>query len=477
MSDVWKLSAIELAAGIRSGKLSSREVMETTIAQVERLDTQMNAFACIDRSAALAAADAADQARRDGHQPLGPLHGVPVSVKDLINTAGMRTAHGSFAFENNVPSEDAEAVARVRRAGGIVFGKTTTPELGCKILTDSPLHGVTRNPWDPSRTPGGSSGGAAVAVALGMGPLALTTDGAGSSRIPAACCGIVGLKPTLGSVPMELAADLFGGLSCIGVMARSTEDVALLYDVIRGPTPRDPWALGASDTRPSTPQPEPFRGLRIRWIRRMGNPGLEPAIDQLVSNAVDAMKSLDASVIHGPEDFDWSLDTCRLLLRANQATRNSHLLTERRDLLDPVLVAGLEEGLAMSSEQMRSAARERTALFRRVQHLFDDADVLVTPCFSATPPSVTHKANQGLSVNGAPALPLRDSWYTYTVPFNVTGHPAISIPCGFADDGMPVGLQMIGRWHAEHRLLHLATALQPLLGWRSPWPPIAEPLS
>ncbi len=474
MSEIWRMSAVELAAAIRRRDIGCREVMDCVLERIERLDGQTNAFAFVDPQAARRAADEADRAVA-ADAPLGPLHGLPVSAKDLINTGGMRTAHGSRAFAGNVPAEDAEVIARVRRAGAIVFGKTTTPELGCKILTDSPLHGTTRNPWNPERTPGGSSGGAAVATAMGFGPIALTTDGAGSSRIPAACCGVIGLKPTLGAVPMELAADLFGGLSCIGLMARAAADLELLFPLIAGPCSRDPWTLGRGGevARAREPAEQGFAGLRVRWIRRMGNAALDPEVERLALRAISLMAEAGAVIVEGPPDFDWALDACRMLLRANQAARHAPLLEKWRDALDPVLVQGIEEGLSQSTEQIRQAGLERSALFRRVQGLFDGADVLATPTFAATPPLASQRADQSFQVAGGPPGSLRETWYSYTIPFNPTGHPAISVPCGLASDGMPVGLQLVGPWHAESLLIGLAGALEPIIGWRRQWPALA----
>jgi aspartyl-tRNA(Asn)/glutamyl-tRNA(Gln) amidotransferase subunit A len=474
MSELWQRSAVELAADIRRGDVGCRELMDVVLARIEQLDSHTNAFAFVDPVAARQAADEADRATASG-APLGPLHGLPISAKDLISTAGMRTAHGSHAFAGNVPAEDAEVVARLRRAGAIVFGKTTTPELGCKILTDSPLHGHTRNPWNLARTPGGSSGGAAVATAMGFGPVALTTDGAGSSRVPAACCGVLGLKPTLGAVPMELAADLFGGLSCIGLMARTAADLELLFPLIAGPSARDPWTLGAS-APPAWPRERPRQGLvglRVRSIRHVGHGALDPDVERLVAASLARMEKAGAVIIEGPSEFDWGLDACRALLRANQAARNAYLLEKWRDRLDPVLVQGVEEGLSLSAAQIRQAGLDRSALFRRVQTLFDGADVLATPAFSATPPLIGQRADEPFQVAGGSPGSLRDTWYSYTIPFNPTGHPAISVPCGIAPDGMPVGLQLIGPWHGEALLIDLASALEPMFGWREQWPALA----
>lgn len=475
MSELWQMSAVELLEGIRRGDVGCREVMDCVLDRIERLDGHTNAFAYIDPTAARQAADEADRAVAVGAR-IGPLHGLPVSAKDLINTSGMRTAHGSHAFAANVPTEDAEVIARVRNAGAIVFGKTTTPELGCKILTDSPLHGTTRNPWNLDRTPGGSSGGAAVATAMGFGPIALTTDGAGSSRIPAACCGVVGLKPTLGAVPMELAADLFGGLSCIGLMARTAADIDLMFPLIAGACSGDPWTLGRDRGRaPAGGQLRPgLAGLRVRWIPRMGNKVVDPDVERLAIRACALMEDAGARIVEGPPEFDWALDACRALLRANQASRHAPLLEKWRDRLDPVLVQGVEEGLNLSAAEIRQAGLDRSALFRRVQSLFDGADVIATPTFAATPPLASQRADQPFRVPGGPSGSLRDTWYCYTIPFNPTGHPAISIPCGLATDGMPVGLQIIGPWHSEALLTGIAGDLEPILGWRRQWPRLAD---
>ncbi len=471
MSELWQMPAVDLAASIRARQIGCRELMDAVLERIERLNGDTNAFAIVDPQAARKAADDADGLVRSGAE-LGPLHGVPVSVKDLISTAGMRTTFGSHAFATQVPTVDGEAVARIRRAGGIVFGKTTTAELGCKITTDSPLHGTTRNPWNLERTSGGSSGGAAVATAMGFGPLALTTDGSGSSRVPAACCGVVGLKPTLGAVPMELAADLFGGVSCIGAMARTAADIRLIFNAMAGPSRNDPWTLGQSHP-PAQTAARSFAGLRVRWIKTVGEHAVDPDVERLTAAAIGQMADAGAHVVDGSASFDWALDACRKLIRANQAARYGHLLEKWRDRLDPIAVQCIEEGLSQSRAELSAAMLERTALFRRVQALFDDADVLVMPTFAATPPLASHRADQPFSVAGTPAQPLRASWYSYGVPFNPTGHPAISVPCGRASDGLPVGLQIVGPWHAEHLLIDLAQALEPLIGWRNQWPALA----
>lgn len=474
MDEIWKVTATGLAARIRSGRLSSREVVDAFLARIERLNGPVNAFAFIDADKALEAADAADAALAAGEKP-GALHGVPVTVKDLVATGGMPTAFGSHAFAGNVPAQDVVAVARLRAAGAIVIGKTTTPELGHKVLTDSPAHGYTRNPWDLTKSPGGSSGGAAVGAAMGFSPLAVSTDGAGSGRIPAACCGIVGLKPTIGSVPHETNSDMFGSLTCIGAMARTVDDTVLLYNAMKGPDPRDPWSLaGASD--PVVLPDDPLavlKGLRIRFLPRMDNTYLDPEVEKLTRAMVERMAGEGARIVEDEPGIDWALDSALKLIRAYQVARFGHLLQQWHDRMDPALVAGLEQGRALGGGDLAAAIAGRTRLFRAVQSLFADADVLVTPTISTPALDIDQLSSQPLVVGGREIGPLRESWYCYTIPFNPSGNPAISVPCGMASSGLPVGLQIVGPWHSEALLLSVASAINTFSPWQDVWPPIA----
>lgn len=475
MDEIWQQPAHQLARLIRERRLSSREVVGTVLDRIRRLNGPVNAFALVDDDNALRSADAADAEIRAGVNR-GPLHGVPVHVKDLLSTAEMRTAFGSVAFEGNIPERDARAIVRVREAGGIVIGKTTTPELGHKVLTDSPLHGITRNPWSPEHSPGGSSGGAAVAVAMGFGPLGVSTDGAGSSRIPAACCGIVGLKPTIGAVPHETSPDLFGSLTCIGSMARDVEDVVLLHNVMAGPDPGDPWSYGGRQSPLRLPD-NPLailHGLRVMWLPRTVNKHLDADVEAHCAQAAARMAGEGAVVVDGPAQFDWALDEALVLMRSYQGTRFKDLLERWRDRMDPTTVASIEDGDKLPAEAVRRALFARTELFRRVQALFDTADVIVTPTVSVPALPVSQRADQPLMVNGAAAGSLRESWYSYTIPFNPSGNPAISVPCGFAASGIPVGLQIVAPWHQEQRLVALAAALSHLNPWRHIWPSLAS---
>lgn len=400
---------------------------------------------------------------------LGPLHGVPVSVKDLTYTAGVRTTMGSAIFEHFVPGEDAVPVARLKGAGAILLGKTTTPEFGHKPFTDGPIFGVTRNPWDLGRTCGGSSGGAGAAVAAGMGPLALGSDGGGSIRIPASCCGIVGLKATLGVVPHIQAPDLFGNNSYIGPMARTVGDTRLMLDVIAGPDRRDPYALDAP-LRLGLGR-EGARGLRIGWIATAGNVA-EPETLASAEAAVRLLGGMGA-VIEPLEDEDFVAFEPHFLviLQSALASRLAHHLPTFRERLAPSLIETIERGQGRSAIELQRAAAARTTMFRHVQDLFERFDVLASPTLSTPALPLGLDPFAPLTVAGRDAGTIRGAWYPYTYPMNMTGHPAISIPCGWSRSGLPIGLQLVGPWLGEHVLLDLAGCLEEVLRWPERRPP------
>jgi len=463
-----------LAAALRAGRLCALDVVESTLVRIRALDGSTNAFAYFFEVGARAAAREADRAREAG-APLGPLHGVPFTVKDVIATRGVRTAYGSRLFADHVPDVEPEAVARLRRAGAILIGKTTSPEFAHKILTDSPLHGITRNPWNLAHSPGGSSGGAGAAAAMGFGALHLTTDGGGSSRVPAACCGVVGLKPTMGAVPNEATQDLFG-LQVLGAIGRTVSDVRLLYATTSGAFAADPFAAGL-ERQDLTPLAEPesaLRGLRVRWFPRMGNPRVHPAVAALTLAMVEAMSAAGAQVAEGG-DIDWATDDWRVFMRTQQAHRFGADLPRVRDRLDPSMVACIEEGLALDAAAVRRAFMERSALLRRVNAIFRDADVFVSPVVAAPPLLATHRAADPLRIDGETVGPLRDCWYNYTIALNASGHPAMAVPCGRTSDGLPVGLQVVAPWRGEPRLLQVAAALERLRPWAHDWPALALP--
>ena len=448
--------ALTLARQIRTKAISPVAVVDAVLHRIESLQPTVNAFITVTADEARDAARRAEAALM-ASTAVGPLHGVPFSVKDLLFTRGVRTTMGSFIFADQVPAEDAVPVRRLREAGAILIGKTTTPEFGHKPLTDSPLFGATRNPWNLSRTAGGSSGGAAAAVATGQGPLALGTDGGGSIRIPAACCGIVGLKPTLGRVPHIHQADLFSSTSYIGPMARTVAEVAACFDVIAGFDPADPYS------RPEPPDDLrglEVRGLRVGWLPRVGNRLVDGEVLAACEAAVRHLESRGARVETVEENFAALEDAFLVVLQGGLAARVGPHMAKFGDKVAPSLRRTVEGGARWSAIDSATAAGKRTAIFRRVHTLFQRFDVLVSPTVSRPALAVDHDAFEPISIGGETAGSIRGAWYPYLWPFNLSGHPAISLPCGWSSDGLPIGLQLVGPWYADRRVLALAEHLE-----------------
>ena len=448
--------ALTLARQIRRKEVSPVAVVDAVLHRIEALQPTVNAFITVTADAAREAARRAEAAVMAG-EPLGQLHGVPFSVKDLLFTKGVRTTMGSFIFAEQVPGEDAVPVRRLREAGAILIGKTTTPEFGHKPLTDSPLFGVTRNPWDLSRTPGGSSGGAAAAVASGQGPLALGTDGGGSIRIPAACCGIVGLKPTLGRVPHVHQADLFSTSSDIGPMTRTVADAAACLDAIVGFDPGDPYSRPEP---PDDPRGVEVRGLRLGWMPRVGNRLVDGETLAACEAAVRHLEGQGARVETVEEDFAAFEPIFLVFLQGGLAARIGSHMAKFGDRVAKSLRESVERGAGWSAVDWGHALGQRTVVFRRVQALFRRFDVLVSPTLSRPALAADHDPFQPITIGGEAAGSIRGAWYPYTFPFNLSGHPAVSLPCGWSSDGLPIGLQIVGPWYGDRRVLALAAHLE-----------------
>ena len=467
-TDLLFTPALKAAALIRAKKLSPVEYIDAVLKAVDKAQPRLNCFRVVMAEEARREAKAAEDAvmRREA---LGPLHGVPVSIKDLVDVKGVPTRHGSAIFADNPPAADDDIlVKRLRAAGAIVFGKATTPEFGVKGLTDGPEFGITRNPWNLERTPGGSSGGGAAAVAAGLGPLSLGTDGAGSVRGPAACAGLVGLKPTLGIVPADATRDAFGNNVYAGPLTRTIADAAVMHEVIRGPSAKDPWTLGGAEQHPLSPQlvGEDLSGVRIGYIELCANPRIAPDVRRNTRAALAAWEQKGAAVDEITERIDWIEYEGRVLYQANFAVFCAQYLPKWQNQMDPVTLAFMERGAKFTLADFRTAQYARTALFRKIQALFERYDFLVTPTASRTALEVGHDAaNDEVVVDGVKCGITRQGWTSYQYPFNLTGHPALAVPSGFGDDHLPTSVQIVGKWGCETDVLRLGALLEAAQPW------------
>ncbi len=463
-TDLAYLTAGDLARLYRARALSPVEVTKALLVRAEASQASINAFITIDHAGAMQAARDS-QARFDRGAALGVLDGVPYSVKDLTNTAGLRTTMGSRVMKDFVPSDDAVPVARMRAAGGVLFGKTTTPEWGHKAMTDSPLFGVTRNPWHAERTCGGSSGGAGAAVAAGLGPIALGTDGGGSIRIPAANCGIVGLKQTLGRIPNIHAADLFANHSYIGPMTRGAADAALMFAALEGPDHRDPYGMRAPRRLPPLP-PGTLAGLRIGWALKAGNPRVAADVEATCNASLAAFEAMGASIEPFTIDFAQHVEVFQVTWQTSLRARLKELIEKSGEPVAASLAQTIEQGARHSAVDLAKAQALRTSFFRDVEILFQRFDMLATPMMARDALPLTQDPLAEIEIDGVRAGTMRRDLYPYTWPFNLTGHPAISVPCGFSADGLPLGFQLVGPWDADERLLDLAQRLEAARPWR-----------
>jgi len=467
-TDLLFTSATKVASLIRAKKLSPVEYVDAVLKAADAANPGLNCFRVLMHEEARRDARAAEEAVAKG-APLGPLHGVPISVKDLVDVKGVPTRHGSAIYADNAPAPaDDILVQRLRAAGAIIFAKASTPEFGVKGLTDGPSFGVTRNPWNLERTPGGSSGGGASAVAAGIGPLSLATDGAGSTRGPASCSGLVGLKATLGAVPYDTTRDAFGNNIYAGPLSRTITDAAVMHDVLKGPTEKDPWTLSGGVQHPLSPKlaGEDLSGVRIGYIELTANPRLAADVRANTRAALNAWQALGAAVEEVTERIDWIEYEGRVLYQANFAVFCAQYLPKWQNQMDPVTLAFMERGAKFTLADFRNAQFARTALFRKIQSLFGRYDFLVTPTNSRTALDVTHDAaNDEVVVDGVKCGITRQGWTSYQYPFNLTGHPALALPSGFGTDGLPTSVQIVGRWGHETDVLRLGALLEAARPW------------
>lgn len=471
MSDLTELSVVELTAQFRSGATDPVEALQSSLSAVRAYDKHVNAIVMLDEESAMAAArDSADRWRAGA--PLSPADGIPISIKDLLLTKGWPTLRGSTLIDAAGPwPEDAPAVARLRESGAVIFGKNTTPEFGWKGVTDSLRHGVTGNPWDPSRTSGGSSGGAAAATALGMGAWSVGTDGGGSVRMPGSFSGIVALKPTYGRIP-NYPASPYGTLAHVGPMTRSVSDCALLLDILSGPDSRDWSALAPPRVTFLDGLEDGVRGLRIAYSPDLGFGHNEPEVEAAVRAAVDVLSDLGAQVDEVALELDDPADAFHVLWFAGADKVIEGYGPGAIERIDPGLRAAIEEfGAGASASAYLDATAQRMALGKRMGALHEMYDVLLTP----TMPIAAFPAGQP-APDGWPSQ-LWTSWTPYTYPFNMTQQPALTLPCGFTDAGLPIGLQVVGARHTDALVLRVGRAYEQATSWHSRRPPLLDAAS
>ncbi|HEV8440848.1 MAG TPA: amidase [Methylomirabilota bacterium] len=466
--DLCWTPAVDLAAAIRKKKISPVEVVRAVLARIERLNPTLNAFVTLTADQAVKDARAAERALMKKNARLGPLHGVPFSTKDLVITEGIRTTFGTRLYADNVPTEDAPMVERLKTAGAIQLGKTNTPAFGWIGATHNLVFGITRNPWNLDRTPGGSSGGASAAVAAGLGPLAIGTDGGGSIRIPASCAGIFGLKPTFGLIPIYPFSAAWS-LSHIGPMTRTVADAALMMNACAGPDPRDQFSLPGPRVDYLKALGGGVKGLRIAFSLDLGFARVvDPEVKSVCQKAARRFRELGCRVEEIDPGWPSPKEAWETVFCGGIGARLHPYLAERRADIDPGLCAIIDETQKWGPHRYVQAWFDRLAWNDHPRRLFEKYDLLLTPTIACPPFKVG--LDNPTEIAGTPIE--RYDWIPFTFPFNMTGHPGASVPCGFTSDKLPVGLQILGRRFEDATVLRAAAAFERAAPWAAQKPPL-----
>ena len=460
-------TARDLAAAIRRRELSAREVVVAHLDRIAAVNPRVNAIVSLRPEEALAEAEAADRRAARAGAEVGPLHGLPIAIKDLVDTAGIRTTYGSAAFADHVPAADALLVRRLRAAGAIVVGKTNTPEFGVGSHTFNAVFGTTRNPWALDRSAGGSSGGAGAALAAGMIPIADGSDHGGSIRNPSSFANVVGLRPTPGLVPAGGDGDVWDVAAVVGPMARTVGDLALLLTAIAGPDPRSPLSHGDPAVFATVPQGD-LRGLRVAWCPELGGLPIEPEVLAVLDEARGRMTEAGAVV----EDVDLDLGAADHAFETLRAIGYADLFVEEpglRDVVKATIRWNVEQGLALDGAAVARALAARSAVFAAVAAVLERHDVLVAPSAQVVPFPV--ETEYPTAVAGV-AMPHYLGWMRVCSRITVSAHPVAAVPAGFTPDGLPVGLQLVGRHRGDRRLLDHASAWEAAGGFTARRPPL-----
>ena len=458
-SDLCWMSASDLAAAIARKKVSPVEMVDAVLERIG-IVKQLNAYVTLDADRARHAAQAAERAVMRRGAKLGPLHGVPFSVKDLIITKDVRTTFGTPIYRDNVPTEDAPSVERLRAAGAIMLGKTNTPTLGWVGVTDNLVFGVTRNPWSLGHTSGGSSGGAGAAVAAGLAPLALGTDGGGSIRIPASCAGVFGHKPSYGRIPTHPASGAWS-LSHIGPLTRTVADAALMLTVCAGPDERDQYSLPASGEDYLKSLRGGVKGLRVAYTDDLGFvDAVDPEVRAACAKAAGAFRELGCKVDNVRPGWPSPREAWGEIFCGGIAARMAPYLDQPADI-EPGLLKIIESTLKNPPTKYVQAWFDRLAWWQHPRAFFEKYDLLLTPTIACPPFKVG--LDNPTEIAGKPVEAY--AWIPFTYPFNVTGQPAASVPCGFTKDGLPIGLQIVGRRFDDATVLRASAAFERACPW------------
>lgn len=467
--DICTMSAVELAVALRDKKMSAREAMAAHLQQIERVNPQVNAIVTLVAEQAMRQAARADEMRAQ-NKPVGPLHGLPVAVKDLQDTAGIRTTYGSRIFKDHVPEHDALIVERVKRAGGILLGKTNTPEFGAGSQTFNEVFGATKNPYDLTKTCGGSSGGAAVALACGMVPLATGSDMGGSLRNPASFCNVVGFRTAPGRIPAESPSEAWSTLGVSGPMARSCADVALFLSALAGPDDRSPISITEPGLLFARPLGRDLKGRRVAWMKNLGGVPFDGRILTAFHAQRKTFEALGCIVEEAEPDFAGADEAFKIQRGLAYLGSYSDALKKHRDLMKDTVIWEVERGEKITGLQAARAETLKTQLYHRMRTFFEKYDYFVlpvtqVPAFDLAQPYITE-------IEGAKMETYID-WMKSCYFISITGLPAISVPAGFTPEGLPVGLQIVGRHRGEWSVLEMAHGFEQAAGFGKRRPGVA----
>lgn len=469
-TEICFMKATELARLIQTRELSAKEVLTAHLAQIEQVNSKVNAIVTLVPEQAMAQAQAADEALARG-EATGPLHGLPIAHKDLVATKGIRTTWGSPIYKDFIPDQDDLIVERLKKAGAVTMGKTNVPEFGAGSQTFNELFGETLNPYDLDKTCGGSSGGAAVALACGMQPIADGSDMGGSLRNPANFCNVVGFRPSPGRVPAWPSELAWFPISVQGPMARTVEDVALMLSAIAGPDPRSPIAISEPGSLFTRPLGRDFKGVRIACSHDLGEFPVDPRVTAVINSQRHVFESLSCIVEDTAPDFSEADEIFKVLRAWRFEVGYAELLKKHRDQIKDTVIWNVEAGMKLSGAQVSRAEQKRTQLYHRVRKFMETYEFLILPVSQVPPFDV--KQRYITEINGVKMETYID-WMKSCYYITVTGHPAISVPCGFTPEGLPVGLQIVGRHQADFSVLQLAYAFEQATGVWQRRPPAVD---